>query len=39
VQSYVAVGIDDVIVMLMGGQAQKHAEAAADLLPRLKELG
>jgi probable F420-dependent oxidoreductase len=39
VQSYVAVGIDDVIVMLMGGRAQEHAEQAADLLPRLKELG
>ena len=38
VQSYVAVGIDDVIVMLMGGRAQEHAEGAADLLPRLKEL-
>ena len=39
VQSYAAVGIDDVIVMLMGGTAQEHAEAASDLLPRLRELG
>jgi F420-dependent oxidoreductase-like protein len=39
VEEYVAVGIRDVIFMLMGGQAQEHAEAAADLLPRLRELG
>jgi F420-dependent oxidoreductase-like protein len=39
VQSYVAVGIDDVIVMLMGGKAQEHAEKAAELLPELRELG
>jgi F420-dependent oxidoreductase-like protein len=38
-QGYVGVGIDDVIVMLMGGRAQEHAEAAAELLPRLRELG
>jgi F420-dependent oxidoreductase-like protein len=38
VQSYVAVGVDDVIVMLMSGRAQEHAEAAAELLPRLREL-
>ena len=39
VQSYVDVGIDDVIVMLMGGTAQEHAGRAAELLPRLRELG
>jgi F420-dependent oxidoreductase-like protein len=38
VQSYAAVGVDDVIVMLMGGQAQEHAERVADLLPRMREL-
>jgi F420-dependent oxidoreductase-like protein len=38
VQRYVDAGIDDVIVMLMGGRAQEHAEAAAGLLPRLREL-
>jgi F420-dependent oxidoreductase-like protein len=39
VQEYVNVGMHDVIFMLMGGRAREHAEAAADLLPRLRELG
>ncbi len=39
VQSYVDVGVDDLILMLIGGRAQEHAEVAADLLPRLRELG
>lgn len=39
VQSYVAVGVDEVILLLMGGNAERDGEAAADLLPRLKELG
>jgi len=38
VAEYVAVGIHDVILMLMGGQAREHAEVAADLLPRIREL-
>jgi len=39
VQSYAAVGVEDMIVIVMGGSAQEHAEAVADLLPRLRELG
>jgi alkanesulfonate monooxygenase SsuD/methylene tetrahydromethanopterin reductase-like flavin-dependent oxidoreductase (luciferase family) len=39
VQEYVDVGVHDVIVMLLPGQAQAHAEIAADLLPRLRVLG
>src|SRR5438128_338655 len=38
VASYVSVGVGDVVLMLMPGQAQEHAELAADLLPRLREL-
>jgi len=38
VAEYVAVGIHDVILMLMGGHAREHADVAADLLPRLREL-
>ena len=39
VQEYVGIPVGDVIVMLTPGQAQAHAEIAADLLPRLRELG
>lgn len=39
VQEYVSAGVHDVIVMLMGGKAREHAEATADLLPRLRQLG
>src|SRR5207248_11552881 len=39
VQAYVNAGVHDVILMLMGGNAQEHAEVAAGLLPRLRELG
>lgn len=39
VQEYVNAGMHDVIFMLMGGRAREHAERAADLLPRLAELG
>ena len=39
VAEYVGVGVRDVILMLMGGRAREHAEVAADLLPRLRELG
>jgi F420-dependent oxidoreductase-like protein len=38
-QEYAAVGVGDVIVMLTPGEAQAHGEIAADLLPRLRELG
>jgi len=36
VESFRAVGVDDVIVTLFGGEAERHAEAAAELLPRLR---
>ena len=39
VEAYVAVGVVDVIVMLIGGQAEAHAERAAEALPTLRELG
>jgi hypothetical protein len=39
VDGYVAVGVQDVIVLLMGGDAAKHAEKAAELLPELRTLG
>jgi alkanesulfonate monooxygenase SsuD/methylene tetrahydromethanopterin reductase-like flavin-dependent oxidoreductase (luciferase family) len=39
IQSYAAVGVVDVILMLPPGEAQERAERALDLLPRLRELG
>jgi F420-dependent oxidoreductase-like protein len=36
VEAFRAVGVDDVIVTLFGGEAGRHAEAAAELLPRLR---
>jgi F420-dependent oxidoreductase-like protein len=39
VESFVAVGIADVIVMLAGGRAQEHGELVVEALPRLRELG
>jgi F420-dependent oxidoreductase-like protein len=39
VESFRAVGVDDVIVTLFGGEAERHAELAAQALPRLRELG
>jgi F420-dependent oxidoreductase-like protein len=34
-----SVGVDDVIFALFGGEAERHAELAAEALPRLRELG
>ena len=39
IQSYAAVGVVEVILMLPPGEAQERAERALDLLPRLRELG
>jgi F420-dependent oxidoreductase-like protein len=39
VESFRAVGVDDVIVTLFGDEAERHAELAAQSLPRLRELG
>ncbi|HST25934.1 MAG TPA: LLM class F420-dependent oxidoreductase [Gaiellaceae bacterium] len=39
VEEYVAVGIDDVIVMLIGGSAKAHGELAAETLPKLRAIG
>ena len=36
VESFRAVGVDDVIVTLFGGEAERHAEGAAELLRRLR---
>ena len=36
VESFRAVGVDDVIVTLFGGEAERHATEAAELLPRLR---
>jgi F420-dependent oxidoreductase-like protein len=38
VESFVAIGITDVIVMLIGGRAEAHGELVAQALPRLREL-
>jgi F420-dependent oxidoreductase-like protein len=39
VEGYAAVGVQDVIVLLMGGNAERDGETAADVLSRLKEFG
>jgi alkanesulfonate monooxygenase SsuD/methylene tetrahydromethanopterin reductase-like flavin-dependent oxidoreductase (luciferase family) len=39
VEAYVAVGVGDVIVMLMPGQAEEHGQRVAEALPRLRALG
>jgi len=39
VEGYVAESVDDVIVMLSGGRAERDAEAAAELLPKLRSVG
>jgi len=39
VEGYMAVGIDDVIVMLIGGHAQEHGVLVTEALPRLRALG
>ncbi len=39
VEEYVAVGVGDVIVMLMPGHAEEHGGLVAQALPRFRELG
>lgn len=39
VEEYAKIGVDEVIIIVMGGQAEAQAEQAAALLPRLRSVG
>jgi hypothetical protein len=39
VEEYAAVGVDEVILIVVGGAAEAQAERAAAMLPRLRSVG